>query len=164
MLIPTGWIHAVVRTSFLFSFCARFEDSLLTILAKQQHTPEDSLVLGGNFLHFYNISTRKWLVCCLSISRLSWVCFLELRLRDIEIATEVPKKFRFPHFNKFVQKSPSFHHFFTEIYTHLSGYAGMWPNIIEKNSKPDKRSRRLASLSLIILPLRPSMNRSLPGC
>ncbi|KAF9050791.1 jumonji superfamily protein [Hymenopellis radicata] len=32
MIIPTGWIHAV-------------------------HTPEDTLVFGGNFLHSYNIAT-----------------------------------------------------------------------------------------------------------
>ncbi|KAG9003942.1 JmjC domain-containing histone demethylation protein 1 [Tulasnella sp. JGI-2019a] len=56
MFIPTGWIHAV-------------------------HTPEDSLVFGGNFLHSYNIVTQ-------------------LRVREIEIATRVPKKFRFPLFQR----------------------------------------------------------------
>ncbi|KAG8907568.1 JmjC domain-containing histone demethylation protein 1 [Tulasnella sp. 417] len=50
MFIPTGWIHAV-------------------------YTPIDSLVIGGNFLHSYNISTQ-------------------LKVRDIEIKTRVPKKFR----------------------------------------------------------------------
>jgi len=54
MIIPTGWIHAV-------------------------HTPEDSLVFGGNFLHSYDVATQ-------------------LRVREIEIATQVPKKFRFPMF------------------------------------------------------------------
>ncbi|EIN07626.1 jumonji protein [Punctularia strigosozonata HHB-11173 SS5] len=44
-------------------------------------TPEDALVFGGNFLHSYNMSTQ-------------------LRVRDIEISTHVPKKFRFPHFVK----------------------------------------------------------------
>jgi len=54
MIIPTGWIHAV-------------------------HTPEDSLVFGGNFLHSYDVATQ-------------------LRIREIEISTQVPKKFRFPMF------------------------------------------------------------------
>ncbi|KAF8623960.1 hypothetical protein AX15_006118 [Amanita polypyramis BW_CC] len=56
MIIPTGWIHAV-------------------------HTPVDSLVFGGNFLHSYNVSTQ-------------------LKVRGIEIATQVPKKFRFPMFTR----------------------------------------------------------------
>ncbi|KAI0807049.1 jumonji protein [Fomes fomentarius] len=45
------------------------------------YTPQDTLVFGGNFLHSYNVSTQ-------------------LRVREIEIATHVPKKFRFPHFVK----------------------------------------------------------------
>ncbi|KZS99328.1 JmjC domain-containing histone demethylation protein 1 [Sistotremastrum niveocremeum HHB9708] len=45
------------------------------------YTPEDSLVFGGNFLHSYNVQTQ-------------------LRVRDIEITTHVPKKFRFPFFTK----------------------------------------------------------------
>ncbi|KDN49370.1 hypothetical protein RSAG8_02072, partial [Rhizoctonia solani AG-8 WAC10335] len=45
------------------------------------YTPEDSLVFGGNFLHSYNIVTQ-------------------LRIRNIEISTRVPKKFRFPFFTK----------------------------------------------------------------
>lgn len=56
MIIPTGWIHAV-------------------------HTPVDTLVFGGNFLHSYDVVTQ-------------------LRVREIEIATQVPKKFRFPMFTK----------------------------------------------------------------
>jgi len=56
MIIPTGWIHAV-------------------------HTPVDSLVFGGNFLHSYNIATQ-FKVC------------------NIEAATQVPKKFRFPMFTR----------------------------------------------------------------
>ncbi|KAA1103207.1 JmjC domain-containing histone demethylation protein 1 [Puccinia graminis f. sp. tritici] len=54
MMIPTGWIHAV-------------------------HTPVDSLVFGGNFLHSLNIP-------------------LQLRIHQIENNTKVPKKFRFPFF------------------------------------------------------------------
>ncbi|KAF5330358.1 hypothetical protein D9619_005662 [Psilocybe cf. subviscida] len=56
MIIPSGWIHAV-------------------------HTPVDTIVFGGNFLHSYDVPTQ-------------------LRVRDIEIATAVPAKFRFPMFTK----------------------------------------------------------------
>ncbi|EJU05699.1 Clavaminate synthase-like protein [Dacryopinax primogenitus] len=45
------------------------------------YTPVDSLVFGGNFLHSFNIATQ-------------------LRLRQIEINTKVPKKFRYPYFEK----------------------------------------------------------------
>jgi hypothetical protein len=55
-IIPTGWIHAV-------------------------YTPEDALVIGGNFLHGLNIGTQ-------------------LRIFDIEEATNVPVKFRFPYFKR----------------------------------------------------------------
>ncbi|KAH9951433.1 JmjC domain-containing histone demethylation protein 1 [Amylocystis lapponica] len=43
------------------------------------YTPIDTLVFGGNFLHSYNVATQ-------------------LKIREIEIATHVPKKFRFPFF------------------------------------------------------------------
>ncbi|KAH7103811.1 Clavaminate synthase-like protein [Auriculariales sp. MPI-PUGE-AT-0066] len=45
------------------------------------YTPVDALVFGGNFLHSYSIPTQ-------------------LRVREIELATGVPKKFQFPHFPK----------------------------------------------------------------
>ncbi|KAI0086684.1 Clavaminate synthase-like protein [Irpex rosettiformis] len=45
------------------------------------YTPIDTLVFGGNFLHSYNVATQ-------------------LRVREIEVATHVPKKFRFPYFIK----------------------------------------------------------------
>lgn len=54
LIIPSGWIHCV-------------------------YTPTDALVIGGNFLHSYNIATQ-------------------LRVYQIELATKVPKKFRFPYF------------------------------------------------------------------
>ncbi|KAJ9119019.1 hypothetical protein QFC22_003508 [Naganishia vaughanmartiniae] len=56
MIIPTGYIHAV-------------------------YTPEDTIVLGGNFLHSYNIETQ-------------------LRLREIEVETKVPQRMRFPYFDR----------------------------------------------------------------
>ncbi|KAG0172881.1 JmjC domain-containing histone demethylation protein 1 [Apophysomyces sp. BC1015] len=56
MIIPTGWIHAV-------------------------YTPEDAVVIGGNFLHGYNIATQ-------------------LQIYDIEERTNVPAKFRFPFYKR----------------------------------------------------------------
>lgn len=46
-----------------------------------QFTPVDSIVFGGNFVHSYDIATQ-------------------LRLRQIEIDTKVPQRFRFPFFDK----------------------------------------------------------------
>ncbi|KAF8644156.1 hypothetical protein AX16_008683 [Volvariella volvacea WC 439] len=45
------------------------------------YTPEDTLVFGGNFLHSYDVATQ-------------------LRVCEIENATHVPRKFRFPLFTK----------------------------------------------------------------
>ena len=56
MLIPSGWIHAV-------------------------WTPEDSLVIGGNFLTRMNFG-------------------MQLRVAQLEKATGVARKFRYPHFQK----------------------------------------------------------------
>ena len=56
MLIPAGWIHAV-------------------------WTPEDSLVIGGNFLTRMQYS-------------------MQLRIAQIEKVTGVARKFRYPHFQK----------------------------------------------------------------
>ena len=56
MLIPSGWIHAV-------------------------WTPEDSLVIGGNFLNRMSYKNQ-------------------LRVVDIEKANETPMKFRYPFFQK----------------------------------------------------------------
>ncbi|KAI9885842.1 MAG: hypothetical protein M1823_002372 [Watsoniomyces obsoletus] len=56
MLIPSGWIHAV-------------------------WTPEDSLVIGGNFLTRLHFS-------------------MQLQIAEIEKTTKVPRKFRHPHFQR----------------------------------------------------------------
>ncbi|KAJ7074402.1 jumonji superfamily protein [Mycena amicta] len=45
------------------------------------YTPMDTIVFGGNFLHSYSMP-------------------MQLNIRKIEIATQVPKKFRFPLFSK----------------------------------------------------------------
>ena len=56
MLIPSGWIHAV-------------------------WTPEDSLVIGGNFMTRLHYGTQ-------------------IQIAEIEKATKVPRRFRQPHFQK----------------------------------------------------------------
>ncbi len=56
MLIPSGWIHAV-------------------------WTPENSLVIGGNFLTRLNFG-------------------MQIRIAEIEKNTKVARKFRYPHFQK----------------------------------------------------------------
>lgn len=55
-IIPSGWIHAV-------------------------YTPDDSIVIGGNFLTLMDLP-------------------MHLRIYEIEKVTRVPSKFRFPLFNK----------------------------------------------------------------
>jgi F-box and leucine-rich repeat protein 10/11 len=52
MVIPTGWIHAVVGVSF---YMLKAELNRIN-----QATPKDTLVFGGNFLHSYNIGTRAY--------------------------------------------------------------------------------------------------------
>ena len=54
LIIPTGWIHAV-------------------------HTPQDSLVFGGNFLHGFDMPGQ-------------------LRIFELEQFTKVPRKYRFPYY------------------------------------------------------------------
>ncbi|CDH58254.1 clavaminate synthase-like protein [Lichtheimia corymbifera JMRC:FSU:9682] len=66
MIIPTGWIHAV-------------------------YTPEDSLVIGGNFLHAMNIGAQ-------------------LRVYDVEDATKVPAKFRFPFYKRMNWYAARYYH------------------------------------------------------
>lgn len=58
LIIPSGWIHAV-------------------------YTPEDSLIIGGNFLTPVNIPTQ-------------------IELARLEVRTKVPKKFRYPFFDRVV--------------------------------------------------------------
>jgi hypothetical protein len=55
-IIPTGWIHAV-------------------------HTPVDTIVIGGNFIHGLNIARQ-------------------LDVYALERRTGVPRKFRFPYFEQ----------------------------------------------------------------
>ncbi|KAI5955540.1 JHD1 [Candida theae] len=57
-MIPSGWIHCV-------------------------HTPQDSIVIGGNYLTLRDMS-------------------MQLKIYDIERVTKVPTKFRFPMFNKVI--------------------------------------------------------------
>ncbi|CAI5755649.1 unnamed protein product [Candida verbasci] len=57
-IIPSGWIHSV-------------------------HTPEDSIVIGGNYLTLRDMN-------------------MQLKINQVEKVTKVPGKFRFPMFNKVV--------------------------------------------------------------
>lgn len=68
-------------------------------LIRSQYTPIDTLVFGGNFLHSYNVATRESSQNCSVFGRPDDY-LTELKIRDIELATHVPKKFRFPYFVK----------------------------------------------------------------
>jgi F-box/leucine-rich repeat protein 10/11 len=70
MIIPAGYIHAVVCD------LAGYQNQ-----TDVQYTPMNSIVFGGNFVHSYDIPAQ-------------------LRLRQIEIDTKVPQRFRFPLFDK----------------------------------------------------------------
>jgi F-box/leucine-rich repeat protein 10/11 len=70
MIIPAGYIHAVVSDP------ASYQNK-----TDVQYTPMNSIVFGGNFVHSYDIPAQ-------------------LRLRQIEIDTKVPQRFRFPLFDK----------------------------------------------------------------
>ena len=90
MIIPTGWIHAVVRCLLVL---------LWLWLIFVEYTPQDALVFGGNFLHSYNAALRTC-ASCYRLSRSSRPA--ELKVREIEISTHVPKKFCFPLFARSV--------------------------------------------------------------
>lgn len=68
----------------------------------------DSIVFGGNFLHSYNADTREFPRSLDSpLNSIATDSFLslsggELRLRQIEIDTKVPQRFRFPMFDRYV--------------------------------------------------------------
>lgn len=68
----------------------------------------DSIVFGGNFLHSYNVDTREYPRPLdppfNSIAADSFFSSSggELRLRQIEIDTKVPQRFRFPMFDRYV--------------------------------------------------------------
>ncbi|KAI6019698.1 Clavaminate synthase-like protein [Pisolithus orientalis] len=109
MIIPTGWIHAV-------------------------HTPVDSLVIGGNFLHSYNVATQ-------------------LKVLEIEKATHVPKKFRFPMFTKLcwyvgekylrdLKAKEEFCPRVMESLEVLSGYLVSEARVMERGTEAAKRDAR----------------------
>jgi F-box and leucine-rich repeat protein 10/11 len=66
MIIPTGWIHAVAS-----SFLPIQSPQKLLKFFFFQYTPVDTLVFGGNFLHSYNVATRKILLQLIKASDLS---------------------------------------------------------------------------------------------
>ena len=101
--IPTGWIHAVVRPPLplpLVLGLSRLGSSLMHTLFAAQYTPADSLVIGGNFLHSLNIPTQ-------------------LRVYNIELATKVPRKFRYPHFVKLLWLVGK--HYYERLSSHPAG-------------------------------------------
>lgn len=82
--------------------CWLVEETLFLMVV--QYTPEDTLVFGGNFLHSYNVPIRE----CLFLSdTVLLMRSIELKVREIEINTHVPKKFRFPYFVRCVYSAPS---------------------------------------------------------
>jgi hypothetical protein len=62
MIIPTGWIHAVVCRP-LFALLGR---QLIFV----EYTPQDALVFGGNFLHSYNAALRMLALSYIARSKL----------------------------------------------------------------------------------------------
>lgn len=72
MIIPAGWIHAVVRRSLPPVLLSQTDP-------QSKYTPCDTLVIGGNFLTSLDIATQ-------------------LEIYQVELNTKVPKKFRFPYF------------------------------------------------------------------
>ncbi|OBZ75769.1 JmjC domain-containing histone demethylation protein 1 [Grifola frondosa] len=74
-----SWLGDMVDEVFKIELSAGNTMIIPTGWIHAVYTPEDTLVFGGNFLHSYNVATQ-------------------LRVREIEIATHVPKKFRFPLF------------------------------------------------------------------
>jgi len=72
-------IIVAVTSIFLFAFYFFFSPANLQIHAV--YTPEDSLVIGGNFLHGYRIGEQ-------------------IAIYNIERRTQVPAKFRFPYFEQ----------------------------------------------------------------
>lgn len=96
-----------------------------THVFSSQYTPKDSLVFGGNFLHSWNIATREQLAGHRSSEfELTSLLAAELRVRDLEIATKVPKKFRFPYFRRYVDCCQRT--FSPSLNFHTADYAGMW--------------------------------------
>jgi hypothetical protein len=93
MIIPSGWIHAVVCPSRtvagLYSLGSSIHPSTRSCLAAISSTPTVSQRVRSVSLAFY-----RW--------RKAHLANAEIRVRNIEIATSVPKKFRFPHFIKYV--------------------------------------------------------------
>lgn len=91
MIIPSGWIHAVVCVPRIVAVSYSLESSTLRLTR----------------------SCLEGIFCILIVfQRVSWLFIVglesllgnqpEVRVRNIEIATSVPKKFRFPHFAKYV--------------------------------------------------------------
>ena len=86
MIIPSGWIHAVF-------------------------TPVDSMVIGGNFLHGFNIP-------------------MQLRIHQIEERTNVPEKFRFPNFSRMMWYAAD--HYKKELAGLFPPFSHLWSLFTDK--------------------------------
>ncbi|KAF7971632.1 hypothetical protein HWV62_24129 [Athelia sp. TMB] len=95
------------------------------------YTPVDALVFGGNFLHSYNMSTQ-------------------LRVRNIEIATHVPKKFRFPMFaklcwyaaDKYLRDIKAKEEFSTRVYEGIEALAGFLISEVRTIERGTEQSKK----------------------
>lgn len=94
MMIPTGWIHAVVSTLSAIELNSCHVDNMLGSIRLQ--TPWYLAATSFTLITWQLVSN-----VCISKATIT-DCRLELKVRDIEIATQVPKKFRFPLFSRLV--------------------------------------------------------------
>jgi F-box/leucine-rich repeat protein 10/11 len=92
MVIPSGWIHAVVSVCL---FSERVDtDSIIVYTCGYDGFRRQF----PSFLQCPDPCVIFIVIICPGFT----VSMTELRVRNIEIATSVPKKFRFPSFPKYV--------------------------------------------------------------
>ncbi|ETW85621.1 hypothetical protein HETIRDRAFT_407575 [Heterobasidion irregulare TC 32-1] len=98
------------------------------------YTPIDTLVFGGNFLHSYDVA-------------------IQLRVREIENVTRVPKKFRFPFFTKMcwyvgerylrdLKAREEFSERILQSLDALAGYLVLEARALERGPEASKREAR----------------------
>lgn len=94
MIIPTGWIHAVVSPCHMTT-CSPFNTASFSILPWILWFSEATSCTHTTYLWVRNFGCDT---CGSSSPCLNWCT--ELKVREIENATHVPRKFRFPFFTK----------------------------------------------------------------
>lgn len=100
MIIPTGWIHAVVSVPSFDSNSDR-RGNFLSVHACRHSC------FWGQFSALLQCCDTYAFKTCAREPHTNTV-FSELRVRNIEIATQVPKKFRFPMFSKCEMNSKNY--------------------------------------------------------